>query len=138
MSFCGESGLCRIPVIENLYVYYSADGTWGPTDTVVITIATLSLSAGVQTIDFTDGDSNVQIPAPTSSKTYFVVTEMTDDASSQTPNVFQVTFDPDADSLVEDRAEDSSVSIEDTEPMTSTTAIGEQQGIYLPIILKNH
>jgi hypothetical protein len=129
-------------LIENLYVYYSADAGWEATDTMVSTIADLSLSAGVQTIDFTDGDSNVQIPDPTSAKTYFVVVEMTSDASSQTPNVFQVTFDPDADSLVEDRPEDVSVSIQDTKPMSTTaiTASSAPPGspVYLPIILKNH
>ena len=105
-------------LIANLYVYYSTNGTWEPADTVVATVSSLSLSSGVQTVQFTDGDGNVQIPAPTGSKTYFVVAEMTGAASAQTPNVFQVTFDPDADSLVEDRAEDSSVSIEDSRSVT--------------------
>ena len=123
-------------LIENLYVYYSADDTWGPADTVVTTVITLSLSVGVQTINFTDGDSNVQISAPTG-KTYFVVVEMTDDASAQTPNVFQVTFNPDADSLVEDRPEDSSVSIQDTQPITAAITTSSVSSVYLPLVLRD-
>ena len=105
-------------LIENLYVYYSTNGTWELADTVVATISSLSLSSGVQTIQFTDGDGNVQIPALTS-KTYFVVAEMTANASAQTPDTFRITFDADANSLVEDWVEDSSVSIEDSGPVTA-------------------
>jgi hypothetical protein len=50
-----------------------------------------------------------------------------------------VTFDPDADSLVEDRAEDASVSIGDTDPVsTGTVEVVEWRYIYLPIVLNNY
>lgn len=125
-------------LIENLYAYYPADDTWEPIDTVVTTTATLSLSGGVQTVSFADGDTNAQVPA-TTSRTYFVVVQLTGDASAQTPNSFQVTFDPDADSLAEDRTEDASVSIEDTDPVsTGAVEAVEWWYIYLPVVLNNY
>jgi len=130
-------------LVENLYFYYSADNSWEPTDTVVTATATLSLNSGVQTVVFTDGDTNVQVPA-TTSRTYFVVVELTADAYDQTPNSFQVTFDPDADSLVENpeenpEEEDASVSIEDTDPAsTGTVEAGEWWYIHLPLVLRNY
>ncbi|MCK4613768.1 MAG: hypothetical protein KAU14_03110, partial [Thermoplasmata archaeon] len=95
------------------------DGTWeSDNDTLVKTISNLSLSDGIQKIVFSDGNSNLRISA-NNSKTYFIVVELTSNAASQTPNTFQVTFDPDDDSLNEDRTEDTSICVADSSPTTS-------------------
>ena len=102
-------------LIETLYVYRDdGDGTWEATqDTPVVTVTALSLVTGTQTITYTDGDSRVQIAAG-STVTFFVVAEMTANATSQSPAAFYLSFDPDADSLNEDRARDTSLSVEDS------------------------
>jgi len=124
-------------LIANLSVYQDdGDGVWEDNgdDTIVTTIATLSLTDGAQTITFTDGDSKLQI-TPTNSKTYFVVVELTSDAESQTPNSFLVSFDPDADSVNEDRTEDTSVSVQDSLGITAgTEAIPEFNQFIVPIM----
>ena len=53
------------------------------------TIATLALTNGVQTIPFADGDPNVQVPFGTPA-TFFVVAQLTANASEQAPNQFRV------------------------------------------------
>jgi len=61
----------------------------------------------VQTIDFPDGDTNVQVQQG-SPRAYFVVTELTANANTQTPNRFRVThlgLGPSA-SAAEDRTYD--------------------------------
>ncbi len=117
-------------LIENLYVYRDADddGQWHPvTDTRVFTLTSLALdTSGIQTISLADGDENVRVPAA-NTVSFFIVAEFTSDASSQFPNnTFILTFDPDADSIVEDRAEDTSLSIQDTLPVSTglVTLIG--------------
>ena len=79
-------------LVEELRVYRDANGngTFDPgTDTLVATIPTLALTNGVQTIAFTDGDPNVQVAfgAPA---TFFVVAQLTANASEQAPNQFRV------------------------------------------------
>ena len=74
---------------------------------LVASIPTLALTAGVQQVTFTDGDPNVQV-AQGSPRRYFVVTEITGNANTQTPNRFRVThlgLGPSA-SLAEDRTYD--------------------------------
>jgi len=109
-------------IIENLYVYRDAndDGTWqAAADTQVLALPNLALDGnGVQTISFADGDGNVWVPAVDSAD-FFVVAEFTSDAEAQTPNTFILTFDPDGDSIIEDRTEDTSVSIRDTQPVST-------------------
>ncbi|HID72164.1 MAG TPA: VCBS repeat-containing protein, partial [Thermoplasmata archaeon] len=124
-------------IIETLYIYLDdGDGVWenNGDDTIVKTISSLYLSSGVQQITFTDGDANVKIAA-TESKTYFIVVELTSDASTQTPHTFQITFDPDEDSVNEDRDEDSRVTVEHTEPVTTNNieAIPEFLNLMLSI-----
>ena len=115
-------------IIENLYVYRDADGdhSWDATDTRVLTIETLSLADGIQTLTFADGDPLLGVGPDDSSLTFFLVVQATSNASSQIPNTLVVTFDPDADSIVEDRVTDTSVSIQDTEPVSTdlTTFVG--------------
>jgi hypothetical protein len=97
-------------IIESLRVYRDADGNgvFDPgVDVLVTSVPSLVLTAGVQLITFTDGDPNVQV-AHGSPRTYFVVTELTANASTQVPNEFRVTHlgtGPSA-SLAEDRTYD--------------------------------
>jgi hypothetical protein len=107
-------------LIENLAVYYSPDGTWEVSDTLMLTVPDLALTNGVQTILFADGDSLMEL-APSVQKNYFVVITLTPDADSHTPNSFQIIFDADSDSVVEDRTTDTSVIVQDTGPVSSGT-----------------
>jgi hypothetical protein len=97
-------------IIETLRLYRDADGNglFDPAlDVLVTSVPTLALAAGVQTVPLADGDPQVQV-APGSPRTYFVVTEITADASTQSPNRFRVThlgLGP-AASLAEDRTYD--------------------------------
>jgi hypothetical protein len=107
-------------LIYRLWIYQDAnsDGVWQGTDTPVITLTNLSLVSGTQTITFADGDPNVRI-STTTPATYFVVIRPKLGAAFYTPNVIQLVFDRDEDSVIEDRVKDTSVSIRDTLPSSS-------------------
>jgi hypothetical protein len=74
-------------------------------------VGTIALTAGVQTVTFTDGDPNVQIVGG-SSKTFFVVIQMTSNASSQTPATFLLTHVTESSSTVEDAVADIALTPE--------------------------
>jgi hypothetical protein len=80
-------------------------------DTLLATLDPLSLSAGVQTVGFGDGDANVQVVHGTP-ETFFAVVTLTSDANSQTPHRFQVTHLTESSSTAEDRAYDLPLSLE--------------------------
>ncbi len=99
-------------LIENLSIYLDdGSGQWEVGDTLVTTVASLLLTAGVQTVTFTDGDINVQVAAE-AAQTYFVVVELTPDASTQVPDVFQVTHLTESSSTGEDAANDLPLTLE--------------------------
>lgn len=90
-------------------------------DSAVVTVDTLSLITGVQTINFTNNDASVWVtPTTTVSRTYWVSVKTTDDASDQRPNGFCIEIDPDAGILVEGKTPDFGVSQQDT----GTTSTG--------------
>ncbi|MEW6716844.1 MAG: VCBS repeat-containing protein [Chloroflexota bacterium] len=104
--------------IANLRVRLDdGDNTFETTDTIVGDIASgaFSLDAnGVQTVSFTDDDSNVQVSiGGTASKIYWISLKAAD---GQGQLGVCVRFDPDADALVEGKSPDFSVSIQDTDP----------------------
>jgi FG-GAP-like repeat len=79
-------------VIEALRFYRDANGNGVfdlGTDVQVAIVDTLALAAGVQTIPFADGDPGVQVAAGTP-RTYFVIAELTADASTHAPNSFRL------------------------------------------------
>lgn len=80
-------------LVESLRVYRDANGngTFEPTDTLVASIGTLSLAAGVQDVPFADGDPNVAVAFGTP-QTFFVVIELTADAATQNPNRVRTTL----------------------------------------------
>jgi len=125
-------------IIDNLYVYKDdGDGTWeSGQDTLVLTLSSLSLSEGMQEITFDDGDLYCRIAA-TNSATYFVAVQLTSNAHSQSPNTFQVSFDPDADSLNEDRTEDGLLCVADSSGTTSTNlqAVPESGKLVVPVLV---
>ncbi len=123
-------------LIETLYVYLSSDDTWEPTDTVITTITSMSLASGMQTINFPDGAATVQVSEGTA-RNYFLAVEFTPTACRQHPNSFAVTFDPDAHAVVEDRAEDSSVSIQDSDPV-STGVVSPCDCFHAPLVLRRY
>jgi len=80
-------------LIESLRVYLdtNVNGAFDPaSDTLVTSLPTLALTAGVQTVTFADGDPNTQVAAGTP-RAFFVVVELTADASQQSPNQLRVT-----------------------------------------------
>ncbi len=80
-------------LIASLRLYRDANGNgvFDPaSDTLVASLPDLALSAGVQALPLTDGDPNVGV-AWGSPKTFFVVAELTADASQQSPAQFRVT-----------------------------------------------
>tara|TARA_B100001123_G_C15287180_1_gene1016042 strand:- start:224 stop:2245 length:2022 start_codon:yes stop_codon:yes gene_type:complete len=127
-------------IFANLFIYVDdGDDNYDSGDTLAFTIASasISLTSGVQEFDFSEG-SNFQISQSTGSKTYLLVIEMESDASSQGLNTFRITFDPDADTLNEDKTEDTSISVADsTETNTGNidiAAIPEFSNIMMPIV----
>jgi hypothetical protein len=118
-------------IIDDIYVRLDdGDGVFSPTlDVAVVTQTALSLTGGVQTINFTDNDASVWVTQTTTiSRTYWISVRATGDASSQSPNGFCIELDPDAGILVEGKADgpsgpDFSVSLQDTGP-TNTGGIG--------------
>jgi len=127
-------------VFNNLYIYLDdGDGTWeSGEDTVVKTVSNtgISLVGGVQEFVFTDGDTNLQISKATRSRTYFLVVEMKSDAETKGDVVsFRVTFDPDADTLNEDRTEDTTISVQgSSETNTRDVKVPEFHTYILPLI----
>ena len=86
-------------------------GDFDGADTQVAVVETLSLTAGLQTISFTDGDANVQVSHGTP-QTFFVVVDLADAAGSQTPDDFLVTHQTESSSTAEDRDNDIGLLLE--------------------------
>jgi hypothetical protein len=105
-------------LLEGIRVYRDGgDGVWqgAPDDTLVAGLTSLSLdSSGQLTITFPSGETL----SAGDQEIYFVVATLQPDASLQEPSAFQVTFDPDAASLVTDQTTGSSVFIADTDLIT--------------------
>lgn len=81
------------------------------TDTQLATGAALCCSGGVRTINFNDDDSDVAVSFGLP-RTYFVVAEMTSDATSQSPSNFRVTHLTESTSTGEDAAADTPLTLE--------------------------
>jgi len=97
-------------LVESLRVYRDANGSgvFEPaTDALVTSVPTLTLTGGVATVAFVDGDANVQVAVGTP-RAYFVVVELTTTASGQVPDRFRVTLlqTGASRSVVEDRTFD--------------------------------
>ena len=78
-------------LIDNLDVYRD-DGSGvfeSGMDALVATVASLSLTKGIQTIDFPDADSDVQIDAGATAR-FFVVADLSATGSTAVPNAFRV------------------------------------------------
>jgi hypothetical protein len=79
-------------LIESLRIYQDSNGSgvFEPgADVQVLTVPTLALVGGVLLVPLDDGDPGVQVGFGTP-RTYFVVTELTANASTQSPNLFRV------------------------------------------------
>ncbi|MDP3938715.1 MAG: thrombospondin type 3 repeat-containing protein, partial [Deltaproteobacteria bacterium] len=100
-------------LIENLHIYLDDGSTVfeSGSDTLVATVVSLSLAAGVQTASFTDNDVNVQVMQGTP-RTYFVVAELTANAGSQVPTTFRVSHLTETTSTGEDRDNDLPLVLE--------------------------
>jgi hypothetical protein len=80
-------------LVESLRVYRDANGNglFDPTDALVTSVGTLALAGGVQDVVFSDGGAHVVV-ALGAPQTYFVVVELTPDASTQNPNRLRATL----------------------------------------------
>jgi hypothetical protein len=107
-------------LFDTLWVYRdTGNGKWSTADTPVITITSLALDGnGYQTLLFGDGDPLAAVPT-SSAVSFFLVVEIADGAAYQTPSAFQLWFDADADSLVEEVTSGASVAVDDAEPVGS-------------------
>lgn len=93
--------------VDVLHVYRdtgSGEFEAGP-DTMVGTIMSLTLIDGVLTIDFADGDSNVQVPAD-GSALFFIVLQLNSESSIQSISQFQMTLLSETSGTAEDRESD--------------------------------
>ena len=80
-------------LVESFRVYRDADGNgvFDPAlDVLVTTVPTLTLASGVATVVLPDGDPNLQV-ALGAPRTYFLVVELTANASTQVPNQLRIT-----------------------------------------------
>jgi hypothetical protein len=79
-------------LIQTLRVYRDANtnGVFEPSDVLVTSVEDMVLATGVQTVAFADGDPNLEVTlaAP---QVYFVVVELTANASQQSPNQLRMT-----------------------------------------------
>jgi hypothetical protein len=90
----------------------NGSGSFEPgSDALVASVSLLTLTGGVQSLPFVDGDPDAQAPFGTS-KTYFVAVETTLDAASQTPNSFQVTHLTGTSSTGDDATYDIPLTLE--------------------------
>jgi len=80
-------------LVESLRVYLdgNGNGVFDPADFLVTSVPDLALAAGVHTVIFTDGDTNLQLVQAAAPRTYFVVVELTATASQQSPNQLRLT-----------------------------------------------
>ncbi len=115
-------------LIDTLWVYRdTGNNRWGMNDTPLITITNPALSGGdgtlmlddggYQTLEF-DDDPNTVVP-PGGTATFFVVVALTDTAMYQTPNAFQLWFDANSDSLIEEANRGATVAVCDAAPVSS-------------------
>lgn len=88
------------------------------TDTEVTTVGTLSLSAGIQTVAFTDGDASVQVPVGTPVDFFVVLSTAADFTSQPVQNLF-VTHITEASSSADDADHDLDLDLEFFADVTS-------------------
>ncbi len=100
-------------VIDTLFIYLdNGSGTFEVgSDTLVTSVATLSLTSGVQTVTFSDFDTDVRVEYGTP-ETYFVVVKLTSDAGQQDPRAFIVTHVTESSSTAQHRENDTALSLE--------------------------
>ncbi|MEM9592814.1 MAG: FG-GAP-like repeat-containing protein [Acidobacteriota bacterium] len=103
-------------VIANLSIYADDPGGASPgvfdgADTLVVSVSTLALTAGVETVPFLDADPNVTVPQGTP-RTHFVVITTAPDFTAQGLNFFRISHLTEASSSAEDAANDIPLRLE--------------------------
>jgi uncharacterized repeat protein (TIGR01451 family) len=100
-------------LVETLRIHRDdGDNTFSAaSDTLVTAITTLALTAGVQTVTFTDGDPALQV-VHGSPRTYFVVLDTAAAAASASPNQLRVTHRTASSSTAENRDNDIPLTLE--------------------------
>ncbi len=77
----------------------------------MVSVGTLSLTAGTQTLTLPDGDAGAQVAFGTPA-TFFAVVTLTSDANNQTPHRFRVTHRTESSSTAEDPSLDIPLLLE--------------------------
>ncbi|MBN1485374.1 MAG: VCBS repeat-containing protein [Chloroflexia bacterium] len=116
-------------LIETLYVYLDDDGSgiFDPIyDTRFLTMTTLTLTDGLQTIAFDDNNENLRVAHGTS-RAYFVVAALDPAAYYQTPHQFRVTHLTENSSTAEDWDFDLPLLIEWAADVASTVVVAEAE-----------
>lgn len=110
-------------IIDNLFVYRDGgNGTFDMgSDTLVTTLGSLSLTDGVQSVPFADGDANVAV-SQGSPVAFFVVVETTSNYDTQPLATLIVTHLTEASSTAEDEEHDIPLVLEFA-PNTATGVI---------------
>ena len=114
--------------------FYLDDGSGAlepGTDTVVETITSFALTAGMLTVSFADADPNVQI-AVAGSKKYFVGLTFEASASVATPDEIRVTHVTEASSTGEDAEHDLPIVLEYSSNTASTVVEVNDAPVALP------
>ncbi len=105
-------------LIENLYIYLdNGSGVFDPTDTLVLTVSTFSLTAGVQEVSFADGSGDAQVPFGTA-PTYFAVI---DAVAGGLLNMVRVTHLTESSSSGEDTDHDIPLKLEYSSNVSTPT-----------------
>ncbi len=118
-------------LIEKLSIYRDdGSGLFEVTgDTLVAVLNSLTLTDGIQSIAFSDGDPNARV-VHGSPVTYFTVVELTPSAAGQTPNRFRLTHQTEEGAAAEDRDHDLPLELQATAHVPSGyyTAVGGVAG----------
>jgi hypothetical protein len=123
-------------LVANLYVYRD-DGSGAfeiGSDTLVTSMDVLTLTNGVQTVPFANGDPNVRVVlgAP---PTFFVVVELTADAGAQTPFQLRLTHLTESSSTAQDRDHGLPLSLEYA-PNTASEVTAVCFDLFLPLVIR--
>jgi hypothetical protein len=100
-------------VVESLLIYLDdGSGTFEMgSDTLVLTVDTLALTDGEQTVTFVDSDTNVQVAQGTP-QTYFVVLAMDAGAGAVPINGIRLTHQTESSSTAQERTNDLPLTLE--------------------------
>jgi len=110
-------------LIDTLAVYRdTGSGVFEAGSDTLVSVDTLVLAAGAQTLTLPDGDPAAQVVEGMPG-TFFVVVTLTSNANSQTPHRFRLTHVTDTSNTAEDRVTDTPLVLEPVASFSSRTVL---------------